>query len=72
MATISPGENEVTIETGFVENDDYEEIYLRIEVGGREPEMWYMQRHEAMHIIRALSVVLFDLMVADCGARSSE
>jgi len=71
MATISPGEARVTVETGFVEDDDFEEIYLRIEVREldtdelREEHEWYMQRHEAMHIIRALSAVLFELMVAD-------
>jgi len=67
MATISPGEGLVTISSGTVDDDDYEDIFLAIKVQEpdagtiREEHIWYLQRHEAECIISALKIALLSL-----------
>jgi len=58
-------EDVTIIETGIVEDDDDEDIYLRIETKRDEPVECYMQRHEALEVIKALVIALLALEEGD-------
>ena len=64
MSTVSLGEGLVTISSGTIDDDDYEDIFLELKMEEldtgelRYESTWYLQKHEAECIISALKVAL--------------